>query len=441
MKPEDFEYTTRTGRAAGSYVRRTFIAVAVTVALTVTVIALRATAQPHPASANPNPGLAANGQQHPAAVTRTSGDSVVESWDSGNPEVNLRQCSHLPPFGDPTCGVADYLQSGDHVIMRCWEDTYPPNGETPPLGRDWSSPRWFYVNEVDGPHPGYSGYIYSDLVPVDQQVIVPLCTQQIYDTYQMPRYQPPPPLQFAVTGSCTTVGGTLTAVSSGFTPGAEYSISARYPDGSNYPLAYPSGTVRANGAVVWNWPCAGDPAGTYTTSLTDYGTGQDTGWVSFTIGSAPQGPAPTSAPSPAPAQNPPPQAGNGSAGSGPGGGTTAAPPTTPAPTTAPVAPPPSTQPPTVTLYTEQEGHHGVNTFTDPHNASGFGPRIQPAQYAQVSCKLHDPTIASVNPDGYWYRIASAPWNDGYYAPANTFMNGDPWGGPYTHNTDFNVPDC
>jgi hypothetical protein len=21
------------------------------------------------------------------------------------------------------------------------------------------------------------------------------------------------------------------------------------------------------------------------------------------------------------------------------------------------------------------------------------------------------------------------------------MNGDRWGGPYTHNTDFNVPDC
>jgi hypothetical protein len=27
------------------------------------------------------------------------------------------------------------------------------------------------------------------------------------------------------------------------------------------------------------------------------------------------------------------------------------------------------------------------------------------------------------------------------SPANTFMNGDPWNGPYTHNTDFAVPDC
>jgi hypothetical protein len=59
----------------------------------------------------------------------------------------------------------------------------------------------------------------------------------------------------------------------------------------------------------------------------------------------------------------------------------------------------------------------------------------------VSCKVYDPYIASVNPDGYWYRIYSSPWNNQYYAPANTFMNGDPYGGPYTHNTDFAVPNC
>jgi len=94
-----------------------------------------------------------------------------------------------------------------------------------------------------------------------------------------------------------------------------------------------------------------------------------------------------------------------------------------------------------TTYSEQEGHHGVNTFTNYHNASGVGQSIAPAASVAVSCKVYDPTIVSANPDGYWYRIASSPWNDQYYAPANTFMNGDPWNGPYTHNTDFNVPDC
>ncbi len=93
------------------------------------------------------------------------------------------------------------------------------------------------------------------------------------------------------------------------------------------------------------------------------------------------------------------------------------------------------------LFSEQQGHHGVNTFTNYHNASGLGPKIAPGAWVQVSCKVYDPYIQSVNPDGYWYRIASAPWNNAYYSPANTFMNGDPWNGPYTHNTDFNVPDC
>jgi hypothetical protein len=101
-------------------------------------------------------------------------------------------------------------------------------------------------------------------------------------------------------------------------------------------------------------------------------------------------------------------------------------------------PPPATQ----QTWSEQETpNHPVNTFTNYHNASGMGPAIASGQWVQVSCKVYDPTIASVNPDGYWYRIASSPWNNAYYSPANTFMNGDPYGGPYTHNTDFAVPNC
>jgi hypothetical protein len=103
--------------------------------------------------------------------------------------------------------------------------------------------------------------------------------------------------------------------------------------------------------------------------------------------------------------------------------------------------PPAPPAPSEGTHTEQEGHHGVNTFTDPHNASGMGPRVEAAQSVDVSCKLYDPSIQSANPGGYWYRIASSPWNDQYYAPANTFMNADPWDGPYTHDTDLSVPDC
>jgi hypothetical protein len=116
----------------------------------------------------------------------------------------------------------------------------------------------------------------------------------------------------------------------------------------------------------------------------------------------------------------------------------------PAPTPSPVPAPtpgPTPGPPPQTWSEQETPNHPVNTFTDYHNASGEGPAIAAGLWVQVSCKVYDPTIGSVNPDGYWYRIASAPWDDAYYSPANTFMNGDPYGGPYTHNTDFNVPDC
>jgi hypothetical protein len=93
-------------------------------------------------------------------------------------------------------------------------------------------------------------------------------------------------------------------------------------------------------------------------------------------------------------------------------------------------------------YLEQQGSHGVSTFSDPENATGTGPRIPAMAYVVVSCRVYAPEIPSANPDGWWYRIASAPWNNAYYSPANTFWNGDiPGNLPYTHNTDFNVPVC
>jgi hypothetical protein len=117
------------------------------------------------------------------------------------------------------------------------------------------------------------------------------------------------------------------------------------------------------------------------------------------------------------------------------------PPAAPVPTS-PIASPVPPGPPASANHAEQETpNHPVNTFTNYHNASGMGPPIAAGQWIEVSCRVYDPTIVSVNPDGYWYRIASSPWNNAYYSPANTFMNGDPYGGPYTHNTDLSVPVC
>lgn len=94
------------------------------------------------------------------------------------------------------------------------------------------------------------------------------------------------------------------------------------------------------------------------------------------------------------------------------------------------------------VWHEQQGSRGANTFRNPNNASGMGTKIQPYQWVDVSCKVYAPQIQSANPDGYWYRVASPPWNNEFYAVANTFWNGDiPGHTPYTHNTDWIVPNC
>ena len=201
---------------------------------------------------------------------------------------------------------------------------------------------------------------------------------------------PSGPLQFSVHGSCTSDGGTLGSSSANFTPGGSANIRAWYPDGREYTDLVHTSAVRGDGSIHWSWPCAGDPPGTYTTEVVDTSTGRSTGRVPFSIGAPPE---------------PPP-------------------------------PPPST-------VTEQSGSHGSPTFQNVTNASGQGPTVPAYGYVQVSCKIKPTaTIDSAYPDGYWYRIASPPWNNGYYAVANTFWNGDmPGQKPYTHNTDWNVPDC
>ncbi len=108
----------------------------------------------------------------------------------------------------------------------------------------------------------------------------------------------------------------------------------------------------------------------------------------------------------------------------------------------PVTPKPAPAPPPRSTWPEQQGSLGANTFRNPYNASGMGVKIQPYQWVEVSCKVYAPQIVSANPNGYWYRIASPPWSNAYYAVANTFWNGDiPGHKPYTRFTDWAVPNC
>lgn len=94
----------------------------------------------------------------------------------------------------------------------------------------------------------------------------------------------------------------------------------------------------------------------------------------------------------------------------------------------------------VTYAEEAFNKHGVPTFSDYQNASGQGPDIPFERSVQVICKVYNTNIPSVLPGGYWYKIATAPWTD-LYAAANTFLNGDPPAGPYSHNFDARVRNC
>ena len=94
------------------------------------------------------------------------------------------------------------------------------------------------------------------------------------------------------------------------------------------------------------------------------------------------------------------------------------------------------------LREETAGSGGASTYLNPHTLSQPGKSVGPGEVVEVACKVYAPEPPSVKPDGYWYRLASPPWNNRYYAPANSFWNGDiPGQRPYTHNTDWHVHDC
>lgn len=94
-----------------------------------------------------------------------------------------------------------------------------------------------------------------------------------------------------------------------------------------------------------------------------------------------------------------------------------------------------------TFQEEANAGAGATTFRDPRTFRGRGPRVERLQKVQVVCRFHDPAApASVQP-GWWYLLASPPWNRQYYSPANSFLNGDPVEGPHITNVNSGIPEC
>jgi hypothetical protein len=96
--------------------------------------------------------------------------------------------------------------------------------------------------------------------------------------------------------------------------------------------------------------------------------------------------------------------------------------------------PPS--PPAPQTWAETTG--GVaHTWTNYTNAGGTqGPSIGSNQTVAISCKLQGFRVADGNT--WWYRIASAPWNDAYYVSADAFYNNGATSGTL-HGTPFVDP--
>jgi Protein of unknown function (DUF2599) len=108
---------------------------------------------------------------------------------------------------------------------------------------------------------------------------------------------------------------------------------------------------------------------------------------------------------------------------------------------APPSPPPPPPPPPPATHAETTG--GVtHTWTNYTNAGGTqGPSIASNATVQITCAIQGFRVADGNT--WWYKIASSPWNDAYYASADAFYNNGATSGSLigTPFVDPSVPTC
>lgn len=113
----------------------------------------------------------------------------------------------------------------------------------------------------------------------------------------------------------------------------------------------------------------------------------------------------------------------------------------PSATPTPRPTPTSISQPGVGPYDEIAGGE-AHTWTNYTNAGGVeGPTIAAYQTVKMSCKIKGFPVQDGNT--WWYRIASSPWNNGYYVSADAFYNNGQTSGSLlgTPPVDPRVPDC
>lgn len=93
-------------------------------------------------------------------------------------------------------------------------------------------------------------------------------------------------------------------------------------------------------------------------------------------------------------------------------------------------------------FTEQSiGGTPKPTFRDPRAFLGLGPAVPAGQRVEVVCRFHVADSPPSTQPGWWYLIASPPWNRQYYTVANSYLNGDTPGGAQLTVVDNGVPVC
>ncbi len=107
----------------------------------------------------------------------------------------------------------------------------------------------------------------------------------------------------------------------------------------------------------------------------------------------------------------------------------------------PASPATAALPTTATTWSETTG--GVtHTWTDYSDAGGNqGPSIPSNATVQIACRVQGFQVADGNT--WWYKIASAPWDNGFYASADAFYNNGQTSGSLvgTPFVDPNVATC
>jgi hypothetical protein len=84
----------------------------------------------------------------------------------------------------------------------------------------------------------------------------------------------------------------------------------------------------------------------------------------------------------------------------------------------------------------------ANTWSNPQTGGGsHGPTISSNQTVQISCRLQGFKVQ--DGDTWWYRIASAPWDNKYYVSADAFYNNGQTSGTLKGTPFFDprVPTC